>query len=187
MIHPYIPYAPSTQSKNIGWACNQFMQMLPPNDWACFIDHDALFTTSTWYKLLESVAAKADRNNIGMYTACTNRVGNPEQIVFPKDSPEAQNHDFRFHRKIGQQRSLTFGESFRIAKRPLSGIVMLLSREVWSLTSGFKNGFLGVDNDIDFKIRQLGYQTAILDGLYMYHWYRADAQQNDLRPIGYPI
>lgn len=140
------------------------------------------------YQQLERAVAQAGTCNIGLLSACTNRIGNPEQIVFPKNSAAVQNHDFRFHRQVGMQRSSTYGNSFRIAQRPISGIMLLLPRKVWAETSGFKDGFLGVDNDIDLKIRQLGYQTAILDGVYMYHWYRADAAPDDqLQPIGYQI
>lgn len=50
----------------------------------------------------------------------------------------------------------------------ISGVVILISKEVWKQTDGFSNGFLGVDNDIDRKIRELGYESYIMDGVYCY-------------------
>ena len=47
MIYTHIAFAQSDCEKNIGCAYNQFMEILPnDDDCACFVDHDAMFTTS---------------------------------------------------------------------------------------------------------------------------------------------
>ena len=178
MIHTYTCYAPVSVDKNIGATYNKFMEMVSNDDWVCFLDHDAMFTTHNWYKMLEQVVSRIEEVNlsIGLLTGVTNRIGNDEQIIFEKTSPEAQNHDMYFHRKIGYERMLKHGIYRREAKIVISGIVMLTSKKVWSECGGFKDGFLGVDNDYDKKVRSAGYKTVILDGLYLYHWYRADGQ-----------
>lgn len=178
MIHPYIPYAPAHVRKNIGWVYNNFMSMIGDDDWACFVDHDAMFTTPNWYQILEGITNVIDTDDfeprIGLITAKTNRIGNVEQIVFPKDSPNAQNHDMYFHRKLGKEMATKNEYRMTKANNLISGILMLTPKRVWKETKGFKDGFLGVDNDYDAKVRRAGYETVILDDLYMYHWYRAD-------------
>jgi hypothetical protein len=191
MIHTYIPYAPKSIDKNIGAVYNEFMNMISDDDWACFLDHDAMFTTLDWYKQLEDLVENLSfsHHDARLLTACTNRIGNPEQVV---EGIEPQNHDIYYHRKIGKQRQVEYGSSLRECKILISGVVILISKETWKQTSGFSDGFLGVDKDIDSKIRELGYNSYIMDGVYCYHWYRADgtllqgygySQESNLPPI----
>ncbi|PAX60499.1 hypothetical protein [Brunnivagina elsteri] len=173
MIHTCIPYASRASDKNIGAVYNNFMNMIPDADWACFLDHDAMFTTLDWYKQLEDIveSLSVSHHDAGLLTVCTNRIGNFEQII---QGIEPQNHDIYYHRKIGKQRQIEYGNSLRECEHLISGVVILISKDVWKKTSGFADGFLGVDNDIDRKIRELGYKSYIIDGVYCYHWYRAD-------------
>ena len=55
MIYTHIPYADSEHPKDLGWAYNNFMNNLGDDDWACFLDHDAMFTVSDWYPRLERI------------------------------------------------------------------------------------------------------------------------------------
>lgn len=177
---------------NIGATYNKFIGMVNDDDWVCFLDHDAMFTVHNWYKMLEQIVAIVDDRSgardkqIGLMTGVTNRIGNVEQIIFPKTSPEAQNHDMYFHRKIGYKRMIEFGSQARVANNLISGILMLTPKRVWKECGGFKDGFLSVDNDYDAKVRRAGYKTLILDGLYLYHWYRAAPKKGELQGWGYP-
>lgn len=184
MIHPYVPYAPKEKEKNIGWVYNNFMKLIGEDDWACFIDHDAMFTIPNWYSVLETVIEK--HHDVGLFTAMTNRIGNVDQIVFSKTSTEAKNHDMYFHRKKGKEMFEQHGTNIKIASGPISGILILTSKKAWKKCGGFKDGFLGVDNDYDAKIRAAGFKTGILTGIYMYHWYRAAPNKRELQGWGYP-
>jgi len=183
MIHTCIPYAPKETGKNLGAAYNTFMAMLPEGDWACFLDHDAMFTTADWYPQLESIVNTLPETHpgAGLLTVCTNRIGNDEQIIFRKSSREARNHDIHFHRAIGKKRQEEYGRQLRAAKHFISGVVMLLSKKVWQQTAGFTDGFLKVDIDMDRQVRALGYTTFIMDGVYCYHYYRAYGQTGEAR------
>lgn len=187
MIHPYIPYAPADKNKNIGWVYNNFMEMINDDDWACFLDHDAMFTTPNWYSVLEHTVNTVEEMNlsVGLLTAVTNRIGNVEQIIFDKSSTEAQNHDIYFHRKIGMERLNKYGNQLKVAKNLISGIMILTSKKAWEKSGGFKDGFLSVDNDYDAKIRRAGFKTLILEGVYIYHWYRAAPRSGELQGWGY--
>ncbi len=60
----------------------------------------------------------------------------------------------------------------------MSGVVILLSRKTWGRLGGFADGFLGVDNAIHQAARDLGYRVYLMEGVYVYHWYRADAESS---------
>lgn len=188
MIHTYVTYAPNGIGKNIGWAYNNFCEMVPDNDWICFLDHDAMFTTNDWYKQLEEIVAQIEKKpgiKAGLLTTTTNRIGNVEQIIFKKDSSESRNHDIYFHRKIGSKFQRLHRHDLRKAKNLISGIVMLFPKKVWEEVGGFSNGFLGVDNDFDKRVRAAGYNTYIMDGVYTYHWYRAAPGPGEMLGWGY--
>ena len=56
MIYTHIPYTPKEHGTKIGYAYNKFMEMLPnDDDWGCFVDHDAMFTTPTWYNMINKI------------------------------------------------------------------------------------------------------------------------------------
>lgn len=182
MIHTCIPFCPPEKGKNLGFAYNSFMNLIRDDDWACFLDHDAMFTTDDWYQQLQSYT-KMENRKIGLLTAVTNRIGNQEQRFFQNDSIESLDHDFYFHRKIGRRVFLTNGLNIKEARSPVSGVLLLISKKTWRSVGGFCDGFLGVDNDIDKKVRKVGLKVYIAEGLYVYHWYRAS--QGTLLPIGY--
>lgn len=178
MIHTCIPYCPKEQGQDLGWAYNNFMKTLGDDDWACFLDHDAMFTTKDWYHQLEEIIAKYP--NTGVFTAKTNRIGNIPQLV---PNVNKNNHNMFYHRNIGK----ILQERHRLevtpsdAANPLSGVVILISKRVWDDIGGCKSGFLSVDNDIHKRCLDNGHEAFIMDGVYTYHWYRADG---DLSHIG---
>ena len=79
MIVTSIPYCPRSEGRNLGFAYNEVMARLRDDDWACFIDHDASFTTYDWYAQLEEITRELSGPCV--LTAVTNRVGSPWQLV----------------------------------------------------------------------------------------------------------
>jgi glycosyltransferase involved in cell wall biosynthesis len=49
MIHTMVPFAPDM---NLGAAYNRAMSLIHEDDWACFCDHDMMFTTRYWHAQL---------------------------------------------------------------------------------------------------------------------------------------
>lgn len=184
MIYVNIPFSPRKHQGDLGAAYNLFMQNLKEDDWACFLDHDAMFTTEYWYTQLEDII-HLPYERLGLVTAVTNRIGNPEQRIFSKDSAEAVDHDIYSHRHVGLRLYRLKGNSLREAKRPISGVMMLLSKKIWQEVGGFTKGLLGVDGNMDEKTRKAGYVTCIAEGIYVYHWYRAAPAKDGLKPHGY--
>ena len=52
MIHVNIPF---DSNGNLGAAYNRFVEYIPRGDWACFIDHDAMFTTNDWFTRIANI------------------------------------------------------------------------------------------------------------------------------------
>ena len=148
------------------------MSRLRDEDWACFIDHDACFTTYDWYTQLEEITAELTEPCV--LTAVTNRVGSHWQLV-PGVDPD--NHCVTYHRQVGKAIQSASRHAIRDMSHEslMSGVVILLSKETWRRLGKFADGFLGVDNAIHQAARDLGYRVYLMEGVYVYHWYRADA------------
>lgn len=175
MIYTHIPYATNERPKDLGWAYNNFMENLHEKDWACFLDHDAMFTTSDWYPKLESIIN--NNPNIGAFGCRTNRVANMYQLLGGID---IYNHNIEYHRKIGSEVSEKFKNQITLIDEStlqdgFSGVFILISKKTWKHINGFKQGqFLSVDNDLRHRLNAHDIKFAIINEIYVYHWYRAD-------------
>jgi GT2 family glycosyltransferase/tetratricopeptide (TPR) repeat protein len=172
MIITLIPYCPRSEGKNLGFAYNELMGRLRDEDWACFLDHDACFTTPDWYAQLEEITAGLTEPCV--LTALTNRVGSPWQLA---PGVDRDNHSMDYHRRIGRAIQAAAPGVLRDVTHEslMSGVVILLSRRTWLHLGGFVDGFLGVDNAIHQAARDRGGRIYLMAGVYVYHWYRADA------------
>jgi glycosyltransferase involved in cell wall biosynthesis len=180
MIYNFIAYATDSEGggKDLGAAYNRYMNLLPnDNDWACFIDHDAMWTTQDWFKRLGEIIAANPA--YGLLTACTNRVGNNEQKIATVDISS----DMLFHRKIGSRLQIQEGLKIKDVTdtHRISGVVMLVKKSVWKAAGGFKGGFLGVDNDFHSRVVKAGSKVGVMRGIYVYHWYRQS--DSTLKPV----
>lgn len=168
--------SPYRSDKNLGLAYNEAMQLLPPDGWAAFLDHDAIHTTPDWHRLI--VGAIEANPDFGLFVGCTNRIG-CGWMKTPGVSP--RNHDMLYHRAIGAELAKRHGSAVRDVTEwerqpgghPLSGVLMVISKRVWAHVLGFKNGFLTVDNDCHRRVRDADFRVGLLLGVYVYHFYRA--------------
>jgi len=177
MIYTHIPYCPKDRGKDIGFSYNNFMKLLGEDDWACFLDHDAMFTTKDWYHQLQDII---DTNpEVGLFSAMTNRIGNMPQKLIGINS---ENHDIKYHREIGKKLQQMYYSSLQLehGNWRISGVVILISKQIWKTVGGFKSGFLSVDNDIHNKCIEHNIPVGIMNGVYVYHWYRGDGDTSHL-------
>ena len=173
MLISATPY--DVNGKDLGSAYNSFMDRLHEGDWACLIDHDAMWTTTIWARQI----SEAIKENIdaGIFVACTNRIG-CGWMKAPGVSPKE--HNMVFHREFGRKLADEHGHSVIDVTRweehpsgkPLSGVMMCISWDAWKAVGGFKRGFLTVDNDIHRRLRDGGFKAYLLRGVFCYHWYR---------------
>ena len=146
------------------------MELLPnDDDWSCFLDHDAMLTTHNWYVQIEFIVKKYPQ--YGLFACNTNRISNGAQATKDVDR---FNHDIFYSRIIGKKLQQKYYDNVTEMPRAISGVLMLTNKAVWKKTQGFRDGSLGVDSDYDGQVREIaGYQTGLMEGVYVYHWYRA--------------
>ena len=186
MIYTHIPYTPKEHGTNLGYAYNKFMDMLPDdNDWGCFIDHDSMFTTTNWYHQLEDIICK--NQDIGAFGARTNRVANTFQLV---GNIDIMNNDIEYHRKIGKHIQSKYYDDLLCLKKNntnqygYSGVFILIKKSTWKKINGFRtDGFTNVDNDFRKRLHKNNIKFCILNGVYLYHWYRYDNQYKHSKKI----
>ena len=177
MIYTHIAYAPVECEKNLGCAYNKFMDILPnDDDWGCFLDHDAMFTTSDWYNQLTEIIECND--DVGIFGCRTNRIARAFHLV---GNIDVYNQDISYHRKIGKHIQHNWYKDVFLLEKDLtheygfSGVCILIKKKVWKQIGGFEpNGFLAVDDDIRKKADKHKIKIGIMNGVYVYHWYRAD-------------
>jgi len=171
-----IAYAPSSYEQNLGRAYNDIMTKTDA-EYVAFLDHDAMFTTKDWY---HQICEIIDKNpDAGLLTAKTNRIWCKQQ------QHELPGHDVLNHRKEGKKLQHKFRHAVT-EQIPgdkigyLSGVVMVVKKEAWEKCK-FRDGFLGVDNYFHSDIYKHGYKAVIMEGVYVYHFYRGDGDKSHLK------
>ena len=178
MIKTHIAYHPE---KKLFEAYNDFMSRLENGEWACFLDHDAMFTTRNWYLQLLAIIKK--HPGVACFTAMTNRIQSKAKLQLVTHQSARHNHDIKFHRNLGQKLSEKHWDEIKILPRSpaMSGVLILYSKDKWKKTpfrsyqrSTKMRHFLGVDYQIHRDLLDRGEKVAVMRGVYVYHWYRAD-------------
>ena len=172
-VHHYIPW---DSNKNIGVSYNKILNLVDDDDWVCFLDGDAVHTSSFFGKRIEDVIV--NNSNFSMFTCVTNRIGCPYQIA---QGVNQLTDDQRYHRDFGEN---TWNAHKTIVLditnlQLLSGVLILINKKAWQKVGGFKEtGMLGVDNDIHVKFKNAGLRVGLMKGIYVQHWYRGGNIKN---------
>jgi len=137
-----------------------------PSEWVMIYDHDIFLANPNWYDIILRHIEEAPDG--GLFTCVTNRIGNPHQKV----GADKDNHDLRYHWEFAKAQK---GKPLRLAKQPISGLIMVTSKTVWKAAGGFeeRKSYFGVDNAYHKAVKKAGYKVYIIDDLYVYHRYRA--------------
>lgn len=172
-IKTFIPFELDGHIENCYNSC---METLKDDDsWGIFIDHDAMFTTVSWYK--QFVATINTNPEYACFAVYTNRVGNEEQILEGVDS---NNHDICYHREIGkrlQKNEYNYVEDITNWENKFSGVAFALKKSAWKdcpFEQWTNQVLYGVDNMLHNSLKAKGYKIGLAKGIYVYHWYRAD-------------
>ncbi len=173
MIFVNHPYCPPAYGKDLGLAYNEFMSRLRRDDWACFLDHDASFTTRDWYEQLEKAVAL--KPHAGFFTCKTNRCWcNWQRDPSCPSSDNIVEHR-EWGRVLGRIETCSIQEIERSKVEEtgqwFSGVLILVSRKTWDRVP-FRSGLCGVDNQFHWEIYQAGLKVYLLADLYVYHFYR---------------
>ena len=126
-IRTHIPYHPE---KDLAAAYNDYMSRLGEGEWACFLDHDAMFTTTDWYLQMDDVIGL--HPEVACFTAVTNRIWKGAKGQLYQSGLSLDNHDVAVHRKVGAElRDQFWGCVEPLPKsQPMSGFLILYNREI---------------------------------------------------------
>lgn len=180
MIYYTIPF---DSGKNIGKYYNSIFEKLADDDWACFVDADTIFTTYDYGTLIENVIAK--NPGVGAFTCYTNRVACQWQIA---PGVDIKSNDMLYHREFGEKIKNQFGTScLDVTNKPrlevMSGFFFMLKKSTWQKVGKFpEKGMLGIDNALHWNIQAAGEKLYLMQGLYLYHWYR-NGNKNDKKHL----
>ncbi len=165
---------PTSEDKNLGAAYNECASLVKdPDHWMCFKDRDVMFMTNDYINMIPSAIEKYP--DVGLFTCMTNRVGNLLQCYGGKVSEETsllKHYDLSV--EIAKK-----GVEIKYTNRVISGLVLIIQKRTWLQIRGAKDGILGVDNDISKKVMRAGKKVAIMQGLYVLHYYRLKHGQFD--------
>ena len=153
-IQVIIPWGPD---KNLGATYNRLMETV--DDWVCFLDHDILHVNPSWYHMCIAAASTLG-HRAGWITGVTNRIACPYQRC--SDAPKGD--DIIEHMRYAKQRHNKHQANVHMIdpkniQLPFSGFMILTHKKAWEDAQGFKDGFLGVDNDYHQKLITAGYST----------------------------
>lgn len=165
---------PWNSGKNIGQSYNQTMSLVKSQDWVCFIDGDAVHTTSFFGSRIEQIIEANPKYSL--FTCYTNRIGCDWQIA---PNVDKNSNDQKYHREFGEFLwNTNKTKVIDVTKSsPMSGVMLLINKSSWESVGGFKEDkMLSIDNDIHNRIRNARMKAGLMTGIYVQHWYRGGNQ-----------
>lgn len=160
-------FTPTSSDKNLGAAYNYSMSLLrSDNDWGVLRDGDTMFIQPNYGQLVELAIQAAP--DTAMFTCLTNRVGDKRQTYKGKIDPEPSMLIHRQNAIDCEQENM-----FQYPKinHMISGHFMAMQKKTWKEFK-FKDGLLGIDNDISKRLLLAGRDIRIIRCLYLLHYYR---------------
>lgn len=169
MIHYSSPYS---VDRDLGKAYNDAMQNISSeDDWMCFTDADSMFLTPNYGHQLDEIVKIYPTH--GILTCLTNRVGNLDQCYNKhiNDDPDIRNHK-RIALKLQRENKIEVQDTIHV----ISGMLMLIKKSTWTLIHGAPEGkgLLSIDNHISQRVLNEGMKIGIMQGVYIFHFYRLD-------------
>ena len=173
MIHHFIAW---NKDKNLGISYNSIAESVrDPEDYICIIDGDAMHLTPYFGSRLQAIINA--NPSYSLFTCMANRSGNKAQIA--GNNPKS--NDIAFHRSQAEKIWLKNNTLVTNVPRhnPISGVLLLFKKQLWLDIGGCKEqGMLGIDYDIHWRCTAINRTVGIMQGYYLYHWYRNNKSSN---------
>jgi len=166
-IHVCIPFEPG---RKLAFAYDRAMEN-SPTEWTLILDHDLYFCNPLWYIMSLNAIKQLEGKKVGWITAKTNRIGNKSQLYpVPND-----NDNLNYHIEIASKLYKKNKNLLSLVKGNPSGFFILTNKTACADVGGFDDigkGLSGVDNNYSKKLRAKGYGLYVMEGLYLYHYYK---------------
>lgn len=169
--------------ENFAESCNRFMEMVPNDeDFGIILDHDAMFTTTTWMKQIQEAVSRYPQANA--FCAITNRIYS--KFLWANAEIDKNSNDIAYHRSRGKEIAMAHGSDCALApqvskeNRGWGGYFMMLRKRTWREIGGFRiDKAGGTDWNSHADLQKIGEDVYVLQGVYLYHWY------TNFNPEGY--
>lgn len=173
MIYTHVAYR---DDANLGRAYNDFLALLGPDDWAVFVDHDAVATTGLWHRQFEEAVAFLP--DAGAFVAMTNRIARAWQRCGDRES-----NDIAWHRRFGAERAKIRTLLDISDTKGWGGVAFAVSKAAWQECGGFADGLGCVDHSLHFGLQRIGRKVWLIEGLYYFHWrHYGEPDPTSIRP-----
>jgi len=158
-----VAMTPWRDDANLGLAYNLAMGRLGADEWALFVDHDAMPTTALWHRQFRE--AIEFRPDAGAFVAMTNRIASSWQRC-----GDSESNDVAHHRRIGAERAKVRTLLDISGTKGWGGVAFAVSRQAWADVGGFADGLGCVDHSLHFGLQRIGRKVWLVEGIYYYHW-----------------
>jgi len=167
-IHVCVPFEPG---RKLAYAYDRAMEDSKA-EWVLMYDHDIFLSTNPlWYIMSLNAIKQLEGKKVGWITAKTNRIGNKSQLYpVPND-----NDNLNYHIEIASKLYKKNKNLLSLVKGNPSGFFILTNKTACADVGGFDDigkGLSGVDNNYSKKLRAKGYGLYVMEGLYLYHYYK---------------
>lgn len=171
MIHFIQPFS---FDLNIGKAYNE--AIAPLEGWICITDQDTL-KFEGFAGRVKSVVESASENDV--ITCRTNRLhlSNRNLVANMYHEPDINKHKETFDKLWN-----IYGNTLELTEMPIAGVFMLFHKSVWE-KAPFNENSIRFDSEFTEAVRNLGFQTKVAKGLYIFHLYRWGRDVNDIRHL----
>lgn len=178
IIQPVVYFFnPYSVTGDLGQAYNQYMELLPTEeDWAVLTDGDTSWLMPKYGHQIQEIINQQPET--GIFTCLTNRVGSTEQCYRNRISPE---RDMLKHKIIALDCDASARLKVKEIRNIISGHCMVVQKKTWLDVGKFDEniGILAVDNMFSRKILDKGYKILLMEGVYLWHYYRLDTGVGD--------
>lgn len=171
MIYFFTPYS---FEKKLFEAYDAYIKLLPgENDWACFLDGDALFFENNFgHQIQEYINAQPEA---GILTSYASRCG--YKYMVPEDNDQ-ENDSIKYHRKRSQEIYERYHGQVKEISKHISGHLICIKKSTWLLIRDellivcAGADLLGVDTQITNIILGHGLKIFLMKGIYLFHYFR---------------
>jgi hypothetical protein len=164
-LHIIIPYS---NSKDLGKAYNESMELIPEGDSALIMDYDVMLLTPDAPKIISEYAELYPKS---VLTCFTNRIHplNTEQLMtgIPDVRPNITQHLIMARQQAKNQTTVTE------VTQHFSGFLFVLPKEVWKANKFKETGqCLGVDTEWFKQLKTNSVPVLRMNRIYVWHTYR---------------